>query len=78
MESKWKVKFALHKMQLMVVSRTQHNVTYDTKLTFKTHIQQDRKTSRKLASFGRISWLLDTRGRDVLYGEEQQKHISSF
>lgn len=43
-------------------------VTYDSKLTFRTHIEQlTRTASRKLASLRRISWLLDNRGREVLY-----------
>jgi len=43
-------------------------VSYDKKLTFKTHIENIvRKASRKIASLRRISWLLDAKGREVLY-----------
>ena len=42
-------------------------VSYDKKLTFKTHIENIvRKASRKITSLRRISWLLDAKGR-VLY-----------
>lgn len=43
-------------------------LTYDSRLTFRTHIQQlARAASRKLTSLRRISWLMDSRGREVLY-----------
>ena len=43
-------------------------VTYDSRLTFKTHIERlAREASGKLASLRRISWLLDSKGLEVLY-----------
>ena len=43
-------------------------VTYDNKLTFKSHISQLARTAGgKLTSLRRISWLLDCRGRELLY-----------
>ncbi|MPC30948.1 hypothetical protein E2C01_024220 [Portunus trituberculatus] len=43
-------------------------VTYDSKMTFRTHIAQLARTAAgKLASLRRISWFLDTRGRDLFY-----------
>ena len=43
-------------------------VTYDSKLTFKSHISQLARTAAgKLTSLRRISWLLDCRGRELLY-----------
>ncbi|KAK4315303.1 hypothetical protein Pmani_013474 [Petrolisthes manimaculis] len=43
-------------------------VTYDDKLTFKPHIMQLARTAAgQLASLRRISWLLDNRGRELLY-----------
>lgn len=86
--SKWQVKFAPAKTQLLVVARTPVDLqlefeglkltpreevevlglTYDSRLTFRTHIQQlARAASRKLTSLSRISWLMDSRGREVLY-----------
>ncbi|KAK3869652.1 hypothetical protein Pcinc_025056 [Petrolisthes cinctipes] len=85
---RWQVSFAPHKTQLLVVSRTRHDirlffngafltpsrelkilgVTYDDKLTFKPHIMQLARTAAgQLASLRRISWLLDNRGRELLY-----------
>ncbi|MPC84792.1 hypothetical protein E2C01_079542 [Portunus trituberculatus] len=49
-------------------------VTYDSRLTFRTHIKQLARTvAGKLASFRRISWLLDARGRELLY----KSHVRS-
>ena len=46
-------------------------VTYDSKLTFKTHIEELARTAAgKLASLRRISWLLDSRGRELLYNAQ--------
>ena len=43
-------------------------VTYDSWLTFRTHIEQlAREASGKLASLRRISWLLDSKGLEMLY-----------
>ena len=43
-------------------------VTYDHKLTFRSHIERlAREASGKLASLRRISHLLDSRGMEVLY-----------
>lgn len=43
-------------------------VTYDSKLTFRSHISQLARTAAgKLASLRRISWLLDCKGRQLLY-----------
>ena len=43
-------------------------VTYDTKLTFQAHIEQlTRAAAGKLACLRRMSWLLDIRGRELLY-----------
>ncbi|XP_050704952.1 uncharacterized protein LOC126990373, partial [Eriocheir sinensis] len=43
-------------------------VTYDSKMTFRTHIERlAREASGKLASLRRMSWLLDGRGLEVLY-----------
>ncbi|KAK4318557.1 hypothetical protein Pmani_010466 [Petrolisthes manimaculis] len=43
-------------------------VTYDDKLNFKPHIMQLARTAAgQLASLRRISWLLDNRGRELLY-----------
>ena len=43
-------------------------VTYDRRLTFKTHIERlAREASGKLASLRRMSWLLDGRGLELLY-----------
>lgn len=43
-------------------------VTYDSKLTFKTHIERlAREASGKLAILRRISWLLDSKGLETLY-----------
>lgn len=43
-------------------------VTYDRKLTFKSHIERlAREASGKLASLRRISWLLDSEGLQILY-----------
>ena len=85
---RWQVSFAPHKTQLLVVSRTQHDirptfngmpltpqremkvlgVTYDAKLTFRSHIEQLARTAAgQLASLRRITWLLDERGRELLY-----------
>jgi len=41
---------------------------FDKKLTFKSHIESlARRASQKLASFRRISWLLDDKGKELLY-----------
>lgn len=77
-----------HKTQLMVVSKTKHDlrktfnktamasqqeikilgVTYDSKLTFRTHIEQLARTAAgKLPFLRRISLLLDQRGRELFY-----------
>ncbi|XP_042861353.1 uncharacterized protein LOC122246694 [Penaeus japonicus] len=41
---------------------------FDKKLTFKSHIEDlPRRASQKLASFRRISWLLDDKGKELLY-----------
>ncbi|XP_063875863.1 uncharacterized protein LOC135108634 [Scylla paramamosain] len=43
-------------------------VTYDRKLTFKSHIERlAREASGKLASLRRMSWLLDGEGLQTLY-----------
>ena len=43
-------------------------ITYDKRMEFKTHLHSiARKASQKLTSFRRISWLLDSRGREILY-----------
>lgn len=43
-------------------------VIYDSKLTFKSHIAELARTAAgKLASLRRISWLLDRRGRELLF-----------
>ena len=43
-------------------------VTYDRRLAFKTHIERlAREASGKLASLRRISWLLDSKGLEILY-----------
>lgn len=43
-------------------------VTYDSWLTFRTHIERlAREASGKLASLRRISWLLDGKGLEMLY-----------
>ncbi|KAG0722156.1 hypothetical protein GWK47_045040 [Chionoecetes opilio] len=43
-------------------------VTYDCRLTFKAHIERlARESSGKLASLRRMSWLLDSKGLEVLY-----------
>ncbi|XP_042890078.1 uncharacterized protein LOC122265006 [Penaeus japonicus] len=53
-------------------------VTYDKKLTFKAHTENIvRKASRKLASLRRISWLLDVRGREVLY-KSQIRYVMEY
>ncbi|MPC63029.1 hypothetical protein E2C01_057121 [Portunus trituberculatus] len=50
-------------------------VTYDSKLTFRTHITQLARTAAgKLASLRRISCLLDARGHEFLY--KSQVHSS--
>lgn len=85
---RWQVSFAPHKTQLLLGSRTKHDlrptfnkttlapqqeikilgVTYDSKLTFRTQIEQLARTAAgKLASLRRISWLLDERDREMLY-----------
>jgi len=41
---------------------------FNKKLTFKSHIESlARRASQKLASFRRISWLLDDKGKELLY-----------
>ena len=43
-------------------------VTYDSKLQYKTHIENvARKASAKLTSMRRMSWLLNKKGKEVLY-----------
>ena len=43
-------------------------VTYDRRLIFRTHIERlAREASGKLASLRRISWLLDSKGLEILY-----------
>lgn len=43
-------------------------VTYDRKLIFSTNTELlAREVSAKLASLGRITWLLDAKGLEVLY-----------
>ncbi|KAG0714197.1 hypothetical protein GWK47_014584 [Chionoecetes opilio] len=43
-------------------------VTYDNRLTFRAHIERlAREASGKLASLRRMSWLLDSKGLEVLY-----------
>ena len=43
-------------------------VTFDHRLTFKTHIERlAREASGKLASLLKMSWLLDRRGLEVFY-----------
>ena len=43
-------------------------VTYDSWLTFRKHIERlARQASGKLASLRRISWLLDSKGLEMLY-----------
>ena len=86
--SKWQVRFAPHKTQMLTVSRTRTplsltlegvaiqsrdevdvlGVTYDSALTFRSHIERlAREASGKLAALRRISWLLDRKGLEVLY-----------
>ena len=41
---------------------------FDKKLIFKTHMENvARKASQKLTSLRRISWLLDVKGKEMLY-----------
>ncbi|MPC14307.1 hypothetical protein E2C01_007071 [Portunus trituberculatus] len=43
-------------------------ITYDCRLTFKSHIERlAREASGKLASLRRMSWLLDNRSLEILY-----------
>ena len=43
-------------------------VTYDCRMSFGTHIERlAREASGKLASLRRISWLLDSKGLEILY-----------
>ena len=43
-------------------------ISYDSKLTFRTHIiQLDRIAAGKLAFLRRTSWLLHSKGRKLLY-----------
>lgn len=86
--SKWQVKFAPHKTQMLLISRSRTTlsltlegeavrprdevdvlgVTYDSALTFRSHIERlAREASGKLAALRRISWLLDGKGLEVLY-----------
>ena len=51
-------------------------VTYDNKMTFKAHISQLARTAAgKLASLRRISWLLDARGRELLYKSQVRSSL---
>ena len=43
-------------------------VTFDSQLTYKSHIENiARRASRKLAALRRIGWLLDEKDREILY-----------
>jgi len=43
-------------------------VTFDSQLTYKTHIENvARKASSKLAALRRLAWLLDRKGKEILY-----------
>ena len=94
--SRWQVRFAAEKTQLLVVSRRSSEirllfdgatlapqneikilgVTYDSKLTFRTHITQLTRTAAgKLTCLRRISWLLDARGRELLYKSQVRSSL---
>ncbi|KAG0726704.1 putative RNA-directed DNA polymerase from transposon BS [Chionoecetes opilio] len=51
-------------------------VTYDCRLTFKAHIERlARESSGKLASLRRMSWILDSKGLEVLYKAQDRSSM---